>query len=488
MRKNQRNKKNIILLGIILSPLLIIQSVFEFCYLIKHYEILVFLAILSVVLVLFSEGILLYKSRKKLTYEQLVEMSSYYTNRFLDKKYVFSKKSFYIDKSFKTNLETKGCWYPCNILVSHFPSYISCLLKEKHFEWVVLGIESQGYVKSFWINRGGDSSQVAFKCSLGEIASKCEENNCYTVLRLHNHPNPNPRLYNTLLASSKDYESAQSCSEYFSAKGINWMDFVCSQGQFVCFFKNISPSFQIPGNSVSEYVDEMGLSLITEYLLHRKYARTKRIYRVSKRVFFFGLIPFIHFSLYASFVSDVSKMEAPKENPKTDVIETVLESTTETTKLSIPEIVCIPVKKVSSDSEYVSKSGKDYSANQLIDNDYSTCWQEGSDGNGIGETLSFEFDETTIYRIDIVNGNRSYDGSYSKNNRLSDITLAFYSEGNMVFEESMTLTNDQNIEIEEFNLETPIKCDLMIITIDGVYEGTGYSDTGVSEITIYGEG
>ena len=50
------------------------------------------------------------------------------------------------------------------------------------------------------------------------------------VVRLHNHPNPDPSKYRVNQPSSQDLKSAEYFANLFSQQGIAFMDFVCERG------------------------------------------------------------------------------------------------------------------------------------------------------------------------------------------------------------------------------------------------------------------
>lgn len=139
-----------------------------------------------------------------------------------------------------------------------------------------------------------------------------------------------------------------------------------------------------------------------------------------------------------------------------------------------------------SDSFYHSNSAnKDYSIDLTYDGNYKTSWQDGSDDDAVGETLTYKFAPSDITRVEIVNGNRKDKNSYSRNNRLAIATLTFFLDGSQVHEEIMEFEDDVSIDETVLNLESPVSCDSIVITIDEVFPGSDYSDTGIAEVMFF---
>ncbi|MCQ2529040.1 MAG: hypothetical protein MJ108_08005 [Saccharofermentans sp.] len=139
-----------------------------------------------------------------------------------------------------------------------------------------------------------------------------------------------------------------------------------------------------------------------------------------------------------------------------------------------------------SDSFYHSNSqNADYKSTLAHDGDYKTSWQDGSDGDAVGETLTFKFLSNDVYKIVIVNGNRKNNSSYEKNNRLAVANLAFYNDDELVYETKMTFEDDSSVMESVLVLDAPVTCNTLVLTIDEVYAGSSFSDTGIAEVMLY---
>ncbi|MEO1054149.1 MAG: discoidin domain-containing protein [Bacteroidota bacterium] len=158
-----------------------------------------------------------------------------------------------------------------------------------------------------------------------------------------------------------------------------------------------------------------------------------------------------------------------------------------------------------------------YAPENLIDRDHTTAWVEGKEGEGIGEWVEFEFNENVIISgIAILNGYTKSEGTYVTNNQVKSYTIEIYSKnGDVVNKEVHTKGFEEQsvrkykmINKRYFYLMVDIALDsggLELVSedideliaqigttskirfrIDGVYKGTKYNDTCISEILFYG--
>ena len=129
----------------------------------------------------------------------------------------------------------------------------------------------------------------------------------------------------------------------------------------------------------------------------------------------------------------------------------------------------------------IYQEGVDNNPYVLFDwNDYSS-WQDGVDGDGIGESITATFDrEYTVRYITVRLGNWYGDDSYYYgNNRPQTMTFEL---GGQRFQ--MTFPDEKKEFCIELSKDLPAT-DLRVI-IDRVYKGTEYEDTCINEITVYG--
>lgn len=123
-----------------------------------------------------------------------------------------------------------------------------------------------------------------------------------------------------------------------------------------------------------------------------------------------------------------------------------------------------------------------YEAKNLCDNDPNTCWAEGADGAGIGESFTVEcFEEVTMSGLIISNGYCKSQKLFELNNRLKDITIVFDDGSQM----RTTLKDgfENRKAVVDFGRDVTTKT--VTVIIESVYNGDDYNDTCVSEVEYY---
>lgn len=122
-------------------------------------------------------------------------------------------------------------------------------------------------------------------------------------------------------------------------------------------------------------------------------------------------------------------------------------------------------------------SGYNYSAENLYDNDKTTCWSEGVDGDGVGETITVQLKESVnINTLQIINGISKNEELYKKNGRLKKISLTFDDGSEENIEVSDLYNEFQTISFNSHKTKN------IIIKINEVYQGTNYQDTCITEL------
>lgn len=147
-----------------------------------------------------------------------------------------------------------------------------------------------------------------------------------------------------------------------------------------------------------------------------------------------------------------------------------------------------PVKVYSSDakittvyaSSSLSEDGMTHSPDRLLDGDLSRAWAEGVSGYGEGESVTFCFDDTyQLKGFSIWSGYQKSDYLFRANCRPSLVTVTTpngYSQqftlADVMGQQSLTFSN------------MPATNELTI-TINGVYTGSAWNDTVISEIEFF---
>lgn len=169
------------------------------------------------------------------------------------------------------------------------------------------------------------------------------------------------------------------------------------------------------------------------------------------------------------FVNRKGEVVHPDEKIK-EAVQTELQKYEEKTKISI---------EVSSSS--VLADSKDlYSAEKAIDNNPLTSWVEGKEDDGAEEWIKISFS----YPIEIsgVNVKPGYfdDAFWEKNNRVKEIRLTVFENGNRqvyshTFADQMTL---QTIPVKKTSANA------ILLEIVSVFPGTEFNDTCIADISL----
>ena len=115
-----------------------------------------------------------------------------------------------------------------------------------------------------------------------------------------------------------------------------------------------------------------------------------------------------------------------------------------------------------------------------MDNDTSTCWQEGAYGWGIGETITLSFDGYhDVRKMSFVIGYTKSNGAYDRNGRPSQLNVLFSSG------DEFTVWLDDMAAWQTLSLPYVVSARWVQFEIAGVYRGTTYNDTCISEIALY---
>ena len=135
------------------------------------------------------------------------------------------------------------------------------------------------------------------------------------------------------------------------------------------------------------------------------------------------------------------------------------------------------------ESSHIEQEGKDNTAYAAIDGDVTTSWQEGVSGAGEGSWIRFELQqeyEITFMTFNLGNWNDEKD-YYNGNNRPKELLVKF-GDGNDTYE----LPFPDEKQQFQFDLETPIRTNVVEIEIQSVYPGDSWDDTCIAEVGIYG--
>lgn len=126
------------------------------------------------------------------------------------------------------------------------------------------------------------------------------------------------------------------------------------------------------------------------------------------------------------------------------------------------------------------------------DGDLDTCWQDGVDGDGEGEILTYYFEHPCyVVGMDIVNGRVITENKYYENNRIRSMTLYYLRDGDVTATVPLKDIEDVYSREAQYHTLAPDKkdeayyCDAIKIVVDSVYKGSLYKDLCLTEIRFY---
>lgn len=122
-----------------------------------------------------------------------------------------------------------------------------------------------------------------------------------------------------------------------------------------------------------------------------------------------------------------------------------------------------------------------YDATNLIDDNISSCWCEGANGNGVGESVCFSSSQDqAVEGFMIWNGYQESDYLYDINARPK--TIAVYADDDYIGSFEL---KDAGLCSQKIVFEEPIIAKSLTIKITDVYPGSKYEDCCISEIDFY---
>ena len=116
----------------------------------------------------------------------------------------------------------------------------------------------------------------------------------------------------------------------------------------------------------------------------------------------------------------------------------------------------------------------------VIDGDNATAWVEDADGQGEGESLTIELDDTYAVSGFIINaGYQKNTEVYDNNSRPKELIVSF-SDG-----QRLTVELNDYYDAQKIVFDSSLETTSVTFTINDVYPGGKYEDTVISEIRLF---
>lgn len=140
----------------------------------------------------------------------------------------------------------------------------------------------------------------------------------------------------------------------------------------------------------------------------------------------------------------------------------------------------LPIQSVDQSSVVVQSGTHDNTAYAAIDGRLETSWQEGVDGDGIGEWVYFDLGRTrTVQYLRLYLGNWRNSDWYSRNNVPKELEIEINGQT-----WGLEFPYEQEPCIVVWS--APVETDYVLLRIASVYEGSVYDDTCIAEVQIIG--
>jgi hypothetical protein len=149
--------------------------------------------------------------------------------------------------------------------------------------------------------------------------------------------------------------------------------------------------------------------------------------------------------------------------------------------LGIADAGEVKISAVSSSTTLAGDGTVSYAETNIQDHKQSTVWVEGDEaGSGLGDWVEVQFEgEIQLTSFRIWNGNYySYD-FWNRHNRIKELEVLF-SDGT-----SQKFTLADQMVPELVTLDKPVKTSSAQLRIKGIYGGTTFNDTVISEIVFF---
>lgn len=174
-----------------------------------------------------------------------------------------------------------------------------------------------------------------------------------------------------------------------------------------------------------------------------------------------------------------------QEDPQEPLTLSVMDATTIDVMIASGDIDVLPVFNTW-ESSIVTQSGThDNSAYAVVDGNTDTSWQEGVDGDGLGEYITLDLgEEMQVQFLEAWLGNWRSDDWYNRNNVPAELYIQFYDNAGGYVDDTLCFPKEK----KKFGIELsrPVTARYVRIEIVDVYPGSKYDDTCIAEILVCG--
>ena len=223
----------------------------------------------------------LFQHRHPLEKDELMRLAQKRRRNKALQEYNFSTVQIKADPADKKAMDSEGEFVSCDLDYHNAPARIAGLLKYKKHEWIVIAFITRRRVHQMWWNKGPDGTRVWSFLRDHSLRATIVALKPYTIVILHNHPNPNPSRYRMNIPSEADLRSAGFYSGEFDKLGDSLLEFICERGTphiyYAAFVDAVIPIQPI----VAEIEEVNGTGLFANYWLRKELGRTTRADQIA---------------------------------------------------------------------------------------------------------------------------------------------------------------------------------------------------------------
>ena len=128
-------------------------------------------------------------------------------------------------------------------------------------------------MQRLWWNKGPDGTTVRAFLSEGALYSAIITLKPDTIAIFHNHPNPDPSLYQMNQPSEADLIHARFYNDLCGKLGVNLLEFICERGSPHLYYAGFVDTM-IPIRTIIFEIQQVnGKNIINNYLLRKELKR-----------------------------------------------------------------------------------------------------------------------------------------------------------------------------------------------------------------------
>jgi hypothetical protein len=134
-----------------------------------------------------------------------------------------------------------------------------------------------------------------------------------------------------------------------------------------------------------------------------------------------------------------------------------------------------------------NKYEENYHPSYVLDDDPKTAWVEGSEGDGIGESLTIPVSalkSARAIRLVLFNGYQKSKGLLSANSAPRQLTVTVRGPGGQESAKTQ-LTLERKLGPQSFDIPVSGAVADVVLTLDSVHPGSKYKDTCVSDVQVF---